>query len=189
MVVAVSADQPGEALPRVATAQVALDFPEHEARKGSVCALGNHLELGESVAHEPCSKSPGVLQRSTVTGMARDHAATGPRASNGQDNAEGSMKPALSSIAHGGEGGRGGAASMDSGDDIRHLDSRPTTTPAERSAEPRGGTLRPADTPYEMDLHRRPPRCGRFRLQQPRPHPPRKFYTHPERPTIGTRPR
>ena len=52
MVIAVSADQPGEALPRVATAQVALDFPEHEARKASVCALDNRLELSESVAHE-----------------------------------------------------------------------------------------------------------------------------------------
>ena len=52
MVIAVSADQPGEAFPRVATAQVPLHFPGHEARKASVCPLDNCLELGESVAHE-----------------------------------------------------------------------------------------------------------------------------------------
>ncbi len=84
MVVAVSADQPGKALPRVATAQVALDFAGHEARKGSVCALDIRLELGESVAYEamqevaggvaaldgdrhgarPCSNRAGRVERS-----------------------------------------------------------------------------------------------------------------------------
>ena len=59
MVIAVSADQPGEALPRVATAQVALDFPEHEARKASVCALDNRLELRKSVAHEAMQQVAG----------------------------------------------------------------------------------------------------------------------------------
>jgi hypothetical protein len=52
MVVAVAADQPSVALPRVATAQVALDFPEYEARKSSICAFSHRLELGESVSHE-----------------------------------------------------------------------------------------------------------------------------------------
>ena len=56
------------------------------------------------------------------------------------------------------EGGQyRGRASMNTGDEIRHLDLMPMTTPAERSAEPRTGTLRPAVTPGEMDLHRRPP--------------------------------
>jgi len=43
-----SLDAPSDlvALHPVATAQVALDFPGHEARKGSVCALDNRLELG-----------------------------------------------------------------------------------------------------------------------------------------------
>ena len=91
MVVAVSADQPGEALHSLRisdTAQVALDFPEHEARKGSVCALDNRLELGESVAHEamqqvaggvaapdgdrhgarPCSNRAGGVERSSQYG-------------------------------------------------------------------------------------------------------------------------
>ena len=73
---------------------------------------------------------------------------------------------------------------MDTGDAIRHLDLRRMTTPAERSAEPRAGTLRPAVTPGEMDYHREPPRCGRFRRLQPRPPPPRKFYTHPKSPSL-----
>ena len=88
MVVAVATDQPGEALPRVATAKVALDFPGHEARKGSVCALDNRLEFGESVAHEamqqvaggvaaldgnrhgarPCSNRAGGVERSKQCG-------------------------------------------------------------------------------------------------------------------------
>ena len=57
MVVAVSADQPGEALPRVATAQVALDFPGHEARKASVYA-GDYA--GSSLAVIPDITSDGI---------------------------------------------------------------------------------------------------------------------------------
>ena len=91
MVVAISADQPGEALHSLRisdTAQVALDFPGHEARKGSVCALDNRLELGESLAHEamqqiaggvaaldgdrhgarPCSNQAGGVERSRKCG-------------------------------------------------------------------------------------------------------------------------
>lgn len=53
-------ERAGEALPRVATAQVALDFSEHEARKSSSCAFDNRLELGESAAHEhPLQRAQG----------------------------------------------------------------------------------------------------------------------------------
>ena len=84
MVVAVATDQPGEALTWVATAKVALDLSGHEARKRSVCAFDNRLELGESVAYEamqqvaggvaaldgdrhgarPCSNRAGGIERS-----------------------------------------------------------------------------------------------------------------------------
>ena len=61
MVVAVSADQPGEAFPRVATAQVPLHFPTHEARKASVCAPDHRLELSKSVAHEAMQHIAGGI--------------------------------------------------------------------------------------------------------------------------------
>ena len=61
MVVAVSADQPGEAFPRVATAQVPLHFPTHEARKASVCPLDNRLELRKSVAYEAMQHIAGGI--------------------------------------------------------------------------------------------------------------------------------
>ena len=84
MVVAVSTDQPGKALAWVATAQVALDLSGHEARKRTVCAFDNRLEVGESVAHKtmqhvaggvaaldgdrhgarPCSNRAGGIERS-----------------------------------------------------------------------------------------------------------------------------
>jgi len=74
---------------------------------------------------------------------------------------------------------------MDTGDEIRHLDSRYMATPAKRNSEPRTGTLGPVINPVEMAPCRKQPPDSRSRQQPPRPPPPRKFYTHPKRPTIS----